>query len=925
MNNRTKLILLLFVIILLFIFAYLYYLYSTTTTTTQGETRGEKIYNAMEPWEKQLYDDAFDKINQHTHRVCPKDTNDPNDMNQPIIGFDPKDAEWIDDGKGKGEKKQRHPGRGCVIGRTLTELTSPMDGKDMWCCTVDPDFLTTVGPTEKETLKKILDNVGVEVIKDIGIEMGKKVGDHLILIYGDEVTAAAMEKTRDKAEKKGMKQITKPTVKLSKSQKESKALLMKSTTNVPTQKGLITVMKKSGGDVTEEIAKRTAIAASTLLTEKMSKKLAMAATRMAMKLSMGPLGAALVLFDNISMALDFFDPFGYADFVGQDILVGTRDQTIQLTQNAYADWGLPWPPFAAAIGGDQGNDDTELIPVMERETRGHDREFRKECEKKRMAATDYETLMSFTNTELMDMAQIAVNKKGVTNYYALDNVARIALLTGQSASVLVVEIYDIEYRKETPEFEGVIATATHEDDDTRNHEAVYDWLEFADLLGEYDNAVQIMYPTYDDNYNIVESPIYDANLYHRLKCEWFNKYEKPLHGFGSVFVEGLGCSLDREACLSEEKRYQADPEKGKSVYWSDIYWGLEPGNPGDVRNPNVVPIKLSAKACLQSQFKEARDRCEGKTMEKGYPGCKGEECEKWRLLADVGLAINKKKGNWNDSLQLCDYEGKYCQRMGMKPKRINFGKYDGVFTTDQKVLNCIFFPGQEIAEMIFGQTVTREFTKALSLFTMTPKEVWKQAVDGENMLLSVAYHGSGLSTIVAAVNFAQNPVKATKDAFNNLEKLPARTGLATINAVSQGLILAGNGMNGLMDMGMAFLTMIPHLQKIADAFDDHAPIIGALLRGGPEIVLDFGYALHNLTRDLSEGEKGALLRFSKTIGYAAGDIFKDTAYFAGDIFSNPGKTIGSVANLGVDLTEAAAVGFVDTMKYIYKGHDKWIW
>jgi hypothetical protein len=168
---------------------------------------------------------------------------------------------------------------------------------------------------------------------------------------------------------------------------------------------------------------------------------------------------------------------------------------------------------------------------------------------------------------------------------------------------------------------------------------------------------------------------------------------------------------------------QPDPppagEDPMSALFTDTYYVYESG-PSD--NPVMVPKKLSTKVALA-----------------GFYGPLVSYCEKSRKLKSTSATINPRDlgVKYNYETGMCDFTREYCSRYGM----------------EFKGSDCKLRPGQGVAELIFGKTVTREFIRA---FTSPPSYAKKSKGpatkgacpsgmrdDGMNCWLDPVYRGPG--------------------------------------------------------------------------------------------------------------------------------------------------------------------------------------
>jgi len=116
-----------------------------------------------------------------------------------------------------------------------------------------------------------------------------------------------------------------------------------------------------------------------------------------------------------------------------------------------------------------------------------------------------------------------------------------------------------------------------------------------------------------------------------------------------------------------------DPSFG---LYTDTYYVLDKANPGDEKNPNMIPKKLPGKAVISGPY-----------------GMIVAYCEKRRQMKGISEAVDPAKlgVKFNMETGVCDFTKKFCQRYGL----------------EFKGNNCKTRPGQKFAETVLGKTVTR--------------------------------------------------------------------------------------------------------------------------------------------------------------------------------------------------------------------------
>ena len=568
-------------------------------------------------------------------------------------------------------------------------------------------------------------------------------------------------------------------------------------------------------------------------------------------------------FDMISMALDMWDPNGYNDFVGLGILEQIRNTTIAAVEQAWRTAGEPYPPFASVFSPMSEQPITNLEYYVKK--------YRDHITQKRNAAlaagkwiplSDY--VMNYVDTETSKI----MDKRGNVNYFKMTDDQRRQILTHPDALPVVKAMDDVI---KATGFK-MLDFALSEDDETRNSDEVWDTLVEADMFIQMAKIERKVYSEYNDAGEDISGPEYDPTLYSKIACVWFNKYEKPLNPdqFGAVYVEGIGCSLDQKGCELEEKRLvkakadcKDDECPTESVYWSDVYWERDKSNPGPKNKPNVRAVKLPTKACLNSHFRDQIEACHGETKE--------FKNGKWQLVNG-----QKKMGTWNDKHQLCDYSESYCKKMGLKVKSYRRKAFPG--DAGEIIKSCVMFPGQGVAEMIFGTTITRSFIKLTDMLGNPSKKTIRDFKNGKNFIGAALYYGTPLGVIAEGVNFVTNPAKFMR----NVGKSAQATAEKAKKAVAAAKKVFKN-VGGTVDK---FLEKIPAMGAVYSAgkdvlefVSDYGPVglVKVMANGGGK---DAVYAIGDGVKD----GYNAVKNVAKDGVYAAGDLAKDAGNAVGDGF-----------------------------------------
>ena len=163
-----------------------------------------------------------------------------------------------------------------------------------------------------------------------------------------------------------------------------------------------------------------------------------------------------------------------------------------------------------------------------------------------------------------------------------------------------------------------------------------------------------------------------------------------LYTLGSGFGDQSGISLSPSGAELYNKNTYSDKDNAVLAVYTDTYRYPDTGTP-EIKTDtghmiNMKSKKLDKKYTLLSVLKLPKRSCLDAHKGKG------------KLTVDP-----KDYGvSWDDDSGMCVYTKKYCDRMGMK--YVSSRNVNGESITD-----CVMYPGQEISELIFGTTLTRDF------------------------------------------------------------------------------------------------------------------------------------------------------------------------------------------------------------------------
>jgi hypothetical protein len=152
------------------------------------------------------------------------------------------------------------------------------------------------------------------------------------------------------------------------------------------------------------------------------------------------------------------------------------------------------------------------------------------------------------------------------------------------------------------------------------------------------------------------------------------------------WIDGIGCSMTAAECNSfNDYQSKQDPDNQQFALFTKKYRKKVGGS---VKKPDMRTFSLPTKVCMVSPLGWSKEAC------------------------------TSDKGQWDEDEAMCSFNTRYCTHNGLKPKRMKNG-----------INNCVMYPGQKIAEMFFGKTITRHYIR-----THNP-ESYKALLDGDLSLL----------------------------------------------------------------------------------------------------------------------------------------------------------------------------------------------
>lgn len=523
----------------------------------------------------------------------------------------------------------------------------------------------------------------------------------------DPVESAAERKA---AQRKMMLQMGKQMV------KEELTTVMAKTLMKRGGKFMAKLVMKFGAKMAGKLAAKLAVR----IVAKVAVKMAAMAAKMAAYGATGPVGALMMLFDLLSMAIDIMDLGGYATFTYNSTNTATRNSIEYMVEKGCREAGMDYP---------------QLFPVGEA--------FPKE----------YETVNGMMLDHFMTDVMDAMGLEG--------------RLPGESTA-------ESEKRKAAFEKVGEAFMATLDE----NGNTVKDFQmpkEAEDIFAKvYDSVIKAKYQKRD---KFIHDKMKAALGSRADEIQMYPSMSKP----GTVGVS-----------LSQRGMKKWNDSKRSEFF--DKFDALKPKElPDDYRQPMVAIYTDQYRETNQAALRRANPKefakkpvmidkiLPEKVMLGGYYGQLVANCEKSRRAMKTGKRVNPYDYGvrFNHDTGTCTYTGAYCSKMGLK--------HVGGRLTD-----CKLRPGQKIAEMIFGTTVTRGVIKAANkvkqrtkdLFSGNPKKMAKAAL---NTLIDP--FGLGLPH----VKYAQKAAKEAAKVAQKAAKAAAAAGKAAAKAAGRAAKAAARG------------------------------------------------------------------------------------------------------------------------------------
>lgn len=286
---------------------------------------------------------------------------------------------------------------------------------------------------------------------------------------------------------------------------------------------------------------------------------------------------------------------------------------------------------------------------------------------------------------------------------------------------------------------------------------------------DYERRVSELYKDesfFEKHVGSVSEKKFDAGDFDKDICTFLKDKKKlPVK-----WVDKVGCSLNENGCHSFNSFYASKPEPKKDepderlvAVYTNTYRVRDSRNMGSNKSPNMLTKKFPEKVCLISPMTETYHSCQG-------------------------------KGTWNPDLSLCDFSAKYCTRYGLKRTAMNKKDVGGA-----TIHNCKMYPGQKVAEIIFGTTLTRSTIRAYKAVTNVDAHAkrvgnllkktfpaFNKLTDNKAALLirnsaivmnkfgmKVAMIGlkTNYNTVKTLAKLATNPEMAAKDVLNKVKSI----------------------------------------------------------------------------------------------------------------------------------------------------------
>ena len=463
---------------------------------------------------------------------------------------------------------------------------------------------------------------------------------------------------------------------------------------------------KLGGKVGSKLVSRAVGKLAGKLGTKMAAKGAIMGAKMAKNASMGPVGAAMMVFDIMSMALDFADVGGYATFTANSVNTRTRNGIEFQLENIAKSNNMDYPL---------------LFPVGD------------------AFPEEYEAVSNKISAHFMSDILDDISKNDPKAIEDLIGATIAAEETGEEFEIpeSFIDLFGKTY--------DAVTKRKHMERD----KFIYD--EMQKVLPD-DKKDQI------ENFTHMSTPNRMGVSLSKKGADAWNASKRAEY-------------LDKFDAL-KPKELPEDYMQPMYAMYTQNYRVVNAANPGKADNPNMVTKKLSKPATIG-----------------GYYGMLVAYCEKPRKTSGKTINLYDQGVRFDPNTGTCRFTSQYCTKMGMK--------YDGGGDTD-----CKNYPGQKVAEMIFGTTVTRGAIKTANDVKKTVKKNINDLTSGNPKKMATAaakmlIDPFGINKKIVKAVVPKSVQKAVNKAAKKTTKAVSTAARKTTKAVASAGKSVGKGLKKL--------------------------------------------------------------------------------------------------------------------------------
>ena len=206
-----------------------------------------------------------------------------------------------------------------------------------------------------------------------------------------------------------------------------------------------------------------------------------------------------------------------------------------------------------------------------------------------------------------------------------------------------------------------------------------------EMLESFENEDLVAQQVYiaDEAQRLLEAYM-DTAEYEKEVCDTYKN--QPGNRTKVEWINGAGCSMTANECKRfNDYQSKQDPDNRQFALFTNEY---RKKIGGSVKKPIMRTYNLPTKACMLSPLGWSKEAC------------------------------TPEKGTWHEDNAMCSFSNRYCTHNGLKTHRMRNG-----------INNCIMYPGQRIAEMFFGKTITRTYLRTSDL------DSYKALLKGDMALL----------------------------------------------------------------------------------------------------------------------------------------------------------------------------------------------